>query len=63
MKELNLEHKPHDTRHTCISLLATAKVEPTTIKKIVGHSGTQSLTEKVYTHLDINVLLEAINKI
>lgn len=63
MKELNLEHKPHDTRHTCISMLATAKVDPTTIKKIVGHSGTQSLTERVYTHLDMSVLLEAINLI
>lgn len=63
VKELNIEHTPHDTRHTCISLLATAKVEPTTIKKIVGHSGAQTLTERVYTHLDISVLLEAINKI
>lgn len=63
IKELVLDHKPHDTRHTCISLLATAKVDPTTIKKIVGHAGAQTLTERVYTHLDISVLLEAINKI
>ena len=33
------------------------------IKKIVGHSGAMSLTEKVYTHLDIQSLVEAINKI
>lgn len=32
MQELNLTHKPHDTRHTCISLLASSKVYPTTIK-------------------------------
>lgn len=63
MKELNLDHKPHDSRHTCISMLASAKVDSTTIKKIVGHSGSQSLTEKVYTHLDVSTLLEAINKI
>lgn len=63
LKELNIDHKPHDTRHTCISLLATAKVDPTTIKKIVGHSGAQTLTERVYTHLDISVLLDAINLI
>ena len=33
------------------------------IKKIVGHAGAMSLTEKVYTHLDIQSLVEAINKI
>ena len=54
---------PHFTRHTCISMLAEANVAPTTIKKIVGHSGAMSITESVYTHLDISVLIEAINKI
>ena len=44
-------------------MLAEAHVDPTMIKKIVGHSGTMSLTEKVYTHLDIQSLVEAINKI
>ena len=33
------------------------------IKKIVGHAGAMSLTERVYTHLDTTSLLEAINKI
>lgn len=32
------------------------------IKKIVGHSGAMTLTEKVYTHLDMQVLVDAINK-
>lgn len=63
MAELNLQHIPHDTRHTTVSLLAKAKVEQTTIKKIVGHSGAMSLTEKVYTHLDVKELLDAINLI
>ncbi len=63
VEELNLNHLPHDTRHTTVSLLAKAKVEQTTIKKIVGHSGAMSLTEKVYTHLDVKELLDAINKI
>ena len=61
-KNLSNEYTPHCTRHTCISLLAEAKVEPTTIKKIVGHRGAMSLTEKVYTHLDISILIEAVNK-
>ena len=52
MKQLNMKQTPHDTRHTCISLLTKADVNPTTIKKIVGHKGAMSLTEKVYTHMD-----------
>lgn len=63
MKQLNMKQTPHDTRHTCISLLTKADVNPTTIKKIVGHKGAMSLTEKVYTHIDYQTLLDAINKI
>lgn len=59
MKQLNMKHTPHDTRHTCISLLTKADVNPTTIKKIVGHKGAMSLTKKVYTHMDYQTLLDA----
>ena len=38
-------------------------IDETTIKKIVGHSGAMTLTERVYTHLDILVLIDAINKL
>ena len=44
-------------------LMKNIKVEETTIKKIVGHKGAMTLTEKVYTHPDMSVLHEAINKI
>ena len=63
MEQLGFDHTPHDTRHTCISLLTEADVNPTSIKKIVGHSGAMTLTERGYTHLDIETLVEAINKI
>ena len=63
MKELDFDHLPHDTRHTTISLLAKAEVNPTVIKRIVGHAGAMDLTEKVYTHLDIQQLIDAINLI
>ena len=63
MEQIGFEHKPHDTRHTCVSLLAEAHVDQTMIKKIVGHAGAMTLTERVYTHLDIKALVEAINKI
>ena len=63
MENLGLTQTPHCCRHTCISMLAEARVEQTIIKKIVGHSGAMTLTEKVYTHLDIEELVNAINKI
>lgn len=61
--ELSLNYTPHSTRHTTISLLAAANISQTIIKKIVGHSGAMTLTEKVYTHFDIKPLLDAINSI
>ena len=63
MESLGFNHMPHETRHTCISMLAEAHVDQVMIKKIVGHSGAMTLTERVYTHLDVEALLEAINKI
>ena len=63
MEQLGYTQTPHCTRHTCISMLTEAHVDQTMIKKIVGHAGAMSLTEKVYTHLDIETLVEAINKI
>ena len=61
--KLGLDHLPHDTRHTTVSLLAKANVNQTIIKKIVGHSRAQSLTERVYTHFDIQQLVDAIDLI
>lgn len=63
MEEMKMNHRPHDTRHTTVSLLASANVNQTIIKKIVGHKGSMSLTEKVYTHFEIQELLDAIDKI
>ena len=62
MDELSLVHRPHDTRHTCISLLTANGVDERLIKKIVGHKG-QGVTETVYTHIEMQYKLEAINKI
>ncbi len=62
VETLNMQHRPHDTRHTCVSMLTVAGVDDKVIKKIVGHKG-QSVTEVVYTHFEIEELLEAINRI
>lgn len=63
MEQIGITRTPHCTRHTCISMLSEVGIQETTIKKIVGHSGAMTLTEKVYTHLDVQVLVDAINKI
>lgn len=55
-------HRPHDARHTCVSLLTAAGVDERIIRKIVGHKG-QGVTEIVYTHIDLPSKLEAINLI
>lgn len=62
IEQLNMKHRPHDTRHTCVSLLAAAGIDERIIKKIVGHAG-QGVTENVYTHYELESLREAINKI
>lgn len=62
MQQIGMSHKPHDTRHTCVSLLTAAGVDDKIIKKIVGHKG-QGVTEIVYTHFEIQQLIEAIDKI
>lgn len=62
MTSMSMSHRPHDTRHTCISILTVAGVSDKIIKKIVGHKG-QTVTEIVYTHFEIWELIDAINKI
>ena len=63
MDFLKMDHTPHETRHTCISLLTMANANATIIKKIVGHKSVMSLTEKVYTHIEISELIDTINLI
>ena len=56
------DHTLHDTRHTCISLLANAQVDERIIKSIVGHKG-DGVTQQVYTHISIESKREALNLI
>lgn len=55
-------HRPHDTRHTFISLMTEAEVDDRILKQIVGHKGT-GVTESVYTHISLEKKLEAVNMI
>lgn len=63
LEPLGWTHTPHHNRHTCVTLLTEARVEPTFIKMIVGHEGAMTMTERVYTHISIEPLLESVNKI
>ena len=55
-------HTVHDTRHTFISRCADLGIPEIVTKTIVGHAGS-GITETVYTHLDIQTLLDAVNRL
>ncbi|MDF2842513.1 MAG: integrase family protein [Herbinix sp.] len=62
MKQLNMNHTPHDTRHTFASLLDRVGANKICIKLLMGHA-IPDLTEGVYTHKNLQDLLEAVNLI
>lgn len=59
---LGTRHTPHDTRHTFITRARECGCNNLVIQKIVGHTPT-TITEQIYTHLQIEELLEEINKV
>lgn len=62
MKELNFSHTPYDARHTFITKMKKANANEFILKKIVGHS-IEDITERVYTHREIQELIEEVKKI
>ncbi len=56
-------HTPHDCRHTFVTLLSNAGADEICIKRLVGHSSGNNVTEKIYTHKDIEQLRKAIELI
>ncbi|MBP1968161.1 integrase [Virgibacillus natechei] len=62
MEDLEMNHKPHDCRHTFASLMDNAGANKISIKKIMGHAS-QGITDKVYTHKNIDELKKAIDLI
>ena len=51
----------HETRHTFISMLTEANVDPRIIKAIVGHRAND--VTQFYTHISLDVMLEAVNRL
>ena len=58
--EFSPEQKPHDTRHTFSTRMDRTNANKLCIKRILGHAS-KDITDKVYTHKDIDDLLEAVN--
>ena len=59
MEALNMEHTPHECRHTFRSRLDSAGANKRCIDLIMGHKS-KDVGERVYTHKTINELKEAI---
>lgn len=62
VEALKMEHLPHDSRHTFVSLMHEAGVDELTVKRIVGHNDKNNVTRR-YTHIEIAALVEAVNKL
>lgn len=56
------EHTPHDCRHTFVSLLDSAGANQVCIQRLAGHAS-RGITQKVYTHKDLDELREAVELI
>ena len=63
MQRNNMNHTPHECRHTFITIAKSNKMDEYILKLIVGHA-IDDITEKIYTHRTIEQLkLEMNNKI
>lgn len=62
MKKLGMNHTGHESRHTFISFAKESDMDEYCLKLIVGHA-IQDLTERVYTHRQIEQLKNEIEKI
>ena len=55
MKKLNMNHTPHECRHTFRSNLDSAGANKVCIDRLMGHKSTDT-GERVYTHKNIDEL-------
>lgn len=59
---LGTDHTPHCTRHSFITYADKHGLNQIAVKKIVGHA-TGDITGDIYTHKNIKLLLDEINKL
>ena len=60
-KYLLPNHSIHETRHTFITMMTETGCDPRVLKAIVGHA-TTDITDH-YTHISLDTMLEAVNKL
>lgn len=62
LKKLGIEKKtPHATRHTYASRAVKEGLPPEILQKILGHTD-YSITANIYTHIDADTLIAAVEK-
>lgn len=61
-KEENMDHLPHDGRHTFATFAKRSQIDEFYIQKIMGHAHT-TITNNVYTHVTPDELVLEVNKI
>lgn len=54
---------PHVTRHTFASACRKQGIDPLVTKRLMGHAKNNDVTEDVYTHVDLDMLVKAINAV
>lgn len=62
MNRLKINHRPHETRHTFITIAKDYNVDEYILKLIVGHK-VEDITERVYTHRSLSQLQAEMLKI
>ena len=62
VESLQMDHHPHETRHTFITKAKRVRMEEYILKRIVGHAINDN-TEKTYTHREIEELKAEMRKI
>lgn len=61
-KKLQLNHLPHDGRHTFATVAHRCKTDPVMVKRILGHR-IGDITQEIYTHVSPEEIVEAVNGI
>lgn len=61
LSELCPNHTPHEMRHSFATYARRSGMDPTIIKRILGHA-LNDVTEGVYTHVDADILIREMEK-
>lgn len=62
MDQLKMTHLPHDCRHTFATQARLVGMDELSRKRIMGHAS-KDLTDRVYTHVEIEELIREVNKL